>query len=163
MAGDVPSSQPGVLYPGPDGHAQFVHALAPVEAAYVPGAQPEHVVAALVPTYVPTRQAVHSVRPLVSAMLPGVHAVHVSGVADVHDSDVAVLSHVYVADATLPMYPALHFHVIMCGSPFDVPVVPTCSAFAFGASMAVHAEHVMSAGVHAPVVVPQLADVGATP
>ena len=38
MAGDVPSSQPGVLYPVPEGHTQAVHVVAPVVVVYVPAA-----------------------------------------------------------------------------------------------------------------------------
>ena len=141
----------------------MVHAVAPVEDAYVPSAQSVHAVSAVSAVYVPNAQPVHVVRPLVSAMLPGVHAVHVSGVADDHVRSASSLSHEYVADATLPSYPALHFHVIWCGCPLEFTVGPSCTAFWSGAPMAVHAVHAMSAGVQPPVVAPHDVGVGTTP
>ena len=139
-----------------------MHAVAPVAVVYVPAAQLVHAEAPVAAVYVPALQPVHAVRPLEAAMLPGVHAVHVRAVVAAHVSVTSWLLHVYMEDARLPAYPALHIHVIWYGCEFAATVAPLCTALA-GAAMAAHALHVMDAGVHAPVAPPQDVDTGATP
>ena len=145
VADDAPFVQFGALYVAPEGHTQSEHTLAAVAVVNLPGLQLEHVV-----------------RPLEAAKLPAAQAVHVSAVAAAHVCATAVLLHEYCEDARFPLYPALHAHVIWYGCAFDVTVAPLCTALA-GALMAVHAEHVIDAGDHAPVAAPHDVDVGATP
>ena len=113
--------------------------------------------------YVPPEghtQSEHTVAPLVVVYLPAVQDAHVSAVAAAHVSDVAVLLHEYCEDARLPLYPALHAHVIWYGSAFDVTVAPLCTALA-GALMAEHAMHPMEVD-HVPNALHD-EDVGAWP